>query len=248
MENIGLPLPGTDSFMPLQSSCRTISRADTVLVFTEKEVHVLTSQKKGERNVSSMGAGARQTSRSSIAQLRSRLAPCTGTTRRRGPSRQLAQPRHFSCATAYYHMQPFCTSCAPRCPGALPTHTHPPLRRCPPPTAANLLQPLKDACQSSAGASLVIHVKAKGDDGGTAMGAMLDAAKEQVGLRARGAPQTMGRGGARQSAAQVQGRQRAAALARRWRQGPGRGRCGDSVFRSRPVQAMLRLSGARIPS
>ncbi|KIZ00422.1 FACT complex subunit SPT16 [Monoraphidium neglectum] len=46
---------------------------------------------------------------------------------------------------------------------------------------ANLLQPLKDACQSSAGASLVIHVKAKGDDGGTAMGAMLDAAKEQAG-------------------------------------------------------------------
>lgn len=46
---------------------------------------------------------------------------------------------------------------------------------------ANLLQPLKDACQEAAGVSLTLHVKAKGDDGGAAIDAMLEAAKSAAG-------------------------------------------------------------------
>ncbi|KAI8465881.1 MAG: global transcription factor [Monoraphidium minutum] len=46
---------------------------------------------------------------------------------------------------------------------------------------ANLLQPLKDQCQSAAGVALTVHVKAKGDDGGAAVDAMLAAANEEAG-------------------------------------------------------------------
>lgn len=45
------------------------------------------------------------------------------------------------------------------------------------PHTANLLSPVKDACQEAAGVELVLHIKAKGDDGGAAIDAMLEAAK-----------------------------------------------------------------------
>jgi hypothetical protein len=56
-----------------------------------------------------------------------------------------------------------------------PPHTNTP--RVPP---ANLLTPLKEACQEEADVALVMHIKAKGDDGDAAIDAMLEAAKGEV--------------------------------------------------------------------